>query len=193
MALRFLFLTLAVSACGGAASPQKSPQVSKSPSVIQVPPEPFAFEPSQEFATLATLRDTAGRVVGTHEGPTVAIVFASWCEPCRQEIALLERIQKERSHIRVIGVNAYEDFEGRSDQNRMLQFVAQYPFLRVVVDKEAFTALGAPKKVPSLYVFNRHGELRTKFLREERDTPTEEELRGAITSAEMAQSVEGGP
>jgi peroxiredoxin len=62
-----------------------------------------------------TLRTTAGKPVTLSDlrgHPVVIAFFASWCQPCEQELPVLEHFQREDSgRLQVIGVN-FQDLPG---------------------------------------------------------------------------------
>lgn len=133
-------------------------------------------------------RDLDGRVVGplgVDQEAAVVVVFASWCGPCRHELAVLGELRQELPRARIIGVNAYEEFADRSDEERLRGFLAENaPWLQVVrADGALMDALGRPRKIPSVYVFDRRGGLVAAFLRARRAPPTKAELAATIAEA----------
>jgi len=133
---------------------------------------------------LAASTDIDGRAIASHDqGLTAVIVFASWCQPCRNEIALLGEIATDHPQLRVIGVNAYEEFADRSDEEKLRAFVAvSAPWMQVVIATDALMdALGKPKKVPTLFVFDSAGQLVASYLRARRAPPTKAELLDVLT------------
>lgn len=115
----------------------------------------------------------------------LVVVFASWCGPCRHELAVLGALRQEQPGVRIIGVNAYEEFADRSDEERLRGFLAENaPWLQVVrADDALMDALGQPRKIPSVYVFDRDGALVAAFLRARRAPPTKAELTATIHEA----------
>lgn len=87
--------------------------------------------------------------------PTVAIVWASWCGPCRKELPLLAEFAKTQSRVRVLGI-------GWKDQPSALQAYArdaQLPFA-TVVDRDA--AIGAALNInsqPTLVLIDSSGSV----------------------------------
>lgn len=142
-----------------------------------------ASEADTAYRSVVSSTDLDGELVG--EAPdgteaTVVIVFASWCQPCRRELAMLGELRRARPGVRVIGVNpiAYEEYEDYGDEQALRRYVASSaPWLPVVrADRDLLTALGTPRKVPTLYVFDGTGKLVRSFLREDRPPPAREEL-----------------
>jgi thiol-disulfide isomerase/thioredoxin len=116
---------------------------------------------------------------------TVVIVFASWCGPCRHELAMLGDIARATPELRIIGLNAYEAWGQRSDEERLRAYRADHaPWLRVVQAEPAMlAALGGVPRVPSLFLFDRAGEPVGEFRRANRPPPTRRELEQAIARA----------
>ncbi|WP_428265462.1 TlpA family protein disulfide reductase [Haliangium sp.] len=143
-------------------------------------------------------RDLDGRPVGP-AGPgqdaTVVVVFASWCGPCRRELAMLDELRHETPRVRIIGVNAFEDWGDMSDQNRLRAFLAHdAPWLQVVPNDDAvLAALGRPTKIPTLFVFDRGGRLVVSYLRARRRPPDKRELRAGIDRALAAADTTAAP
>jgi thiol-disulfide isomerase/thioredoxin len=112
------------------------------------------------------------------QGPVVAVVFASWCGHCRDELAMLSEVHAERPALRIVGLNAYEDWEGASDAATLAAYLAEHaPWLPVVrADDAMLAALGGVPKIPSLFVFSADGRLVEAYRRHERRAPAKDEL-----------------
>ena len=122
--------------------------------------------------------------LGPDQHATLAIVFASWCTPCREELPVLAALHDERPDVRILGINyrAHEEYDGRGDAAAVRALVAAAaPWLRVVpADEGAWASLGRPPKVPTLYIFDRTGALVRAYDRRTGDVPTLDELRAAL-------------
>ena len=140
-----------------------------SPSPI-APPPPLP----RVLAQIEASRDLDGGVVGTSDAPaTIVIVFASWCEHCRDELHVIDAV-RTRHHVRVLGLNykGHEEYDGRGGSTAVRAFVRATPWLRVIPANDAlFTALGRPPLIPTLYVYDRTGALVTTFDRRQRAAP----------------------
>jgi thiol-disulfide isomerase/thioredoxin len=143
-------------------------------------------------APTVSLLDRAKDIDGVEIGPmggekaTIAIVFASWCGHCRDHLRELAVLRAERTDIRYLGVNyvAHEEYDGRGDAaavRAMRDDLA--PWLRVIpADEALWTHLGRPPKVPTVYVFDRHGALAKTYDRRTDALPTFDELDRLISS-----------
>ncbi len=133
------------------------------------------------LTVLTAERDIDGTVVGEAAAgtqATVVVVFASWCGHCRRELAILGEISRQQPAVRMIGLNAYEQWGNRSDEQRLRQFLGEYaPWLQVVRARENLLgAFGGATKIPTLFVFDREGRLVREFRPTRRRPPGREEL-----------------
>jgi len=111
-------------------------------------PEIGAADAQGHRVTMAGLR---GKVV-------VVDFWASWCEPCKEELPVLERLfrrHRDRGLV-VVGVNI-----DRSASN-MRRFLARTPVSFPVVHDEGQRIAGRyrPPRMPSSYVVDRRGVVR---------------------------------
>ncbi len=133
------------------------------------------------LARLDASRDLDGAIVGTSDEPTLVVVFASWCEHCKAELAELDAIRTR--HVRLLGVNyrGHEEYDHRGNSEAVRAFARRTPWLRVVPIGDAlYAALGSPPQIPTLYLFDRHGALVAAFDRRERRPPDRAELAALI-------------
>ncbi|MBK9029973.1 MAG: TlpA family protein disulfide reductase [Myxococcales bacterium] len=157
-----LTLCLGATACG--------------PAAMAPPPTPGPRGPT--LAVVEAALDLDGAVVGppaAAEVATVAIVFASWCVHCREEMPVLAELHARRPDVRILGINyrAHEEYDGRGDAVAVRQFVAERaPWLRVVpADERVWRSVGRPPKVPTVLVFDRAGALVRAFDRRSEAVP----------------------
>jgi thiol-disulfide isomerase/thioredoxin len=184
--------------------PQPGASKSSSPSVAVLPAtaSPSAAEPNAAttarastaqpahaaYQTLSRSADIDGVAIGDL-GPdrdvTLVVFFASWCEVCRRELAVLTEIQRSDARTRIVGVNAYEEWGKLSDEQRLRQFLgANAPWLRVVTSTpDLMKRFGGVRKIPAIFVFDRRGSLVRTFRREQTGAPGEAELRQALVDA----------
>lgn len=136
------------------------------------------------LAAVEAAVDLDGAVVGPADGPTVAMVFASWCGHCRDELPVLDELRVRRPDVRILGINyrGHEEYDGRGDATAVRALVAELaPWLRVVpADDRLWIRLGRPPKVPTLFVFDRDGALVRAFDRRSERPPSYAELDAAI-------------
>ncbi len=115
---------------------------------------------------------------------TIAVVFASWCTHCREEMPVLAELGARQPQVRILGVNyrGHEEYEQRGDAVAVRRFVSEdAPWLRVVpADDAVWAALGRPPKVPTIYVFDRDRRLVRTFDRRRDPLPTLAELEAAL-------------
>jgi thiol-disulfide isomerase/thioredoxin len=140
--------------------------------------------PPSVLGNIEASTDLDGTPVGAGEaGATVVIVFASWCEHCKDELAVLDRLRPAYPRLRILGVSykAHEEYAARGNVTALRAYIAaSAPWLRVILADEAlFTALGRPPKVPTIYVFDQAGGLAARYDRRQRKMPDAAEL-GAL-------------
>lgn len=177
LALRRLVVLAALAAAPAAACVPTGPAASPAPGPGGV---------SAAYALLVRAPDLDGQPVGEPEAgarATVAVVFASWCTHCRDEIPVLAELAR-RQPVRVLGLNyrGHEEYEQRGDAAAVRAFVAEVaPWLRVVpADDGLWAALGRPPKVPTIYVFDRGGRLIRTFDRRREEIPTLDQLEASL-------------
>lgn len=176
-------LALTVAACGGADTPAPQPAAteageaaSNDQSQSSSAAATTAFTVETALSLLSAATDIDGAVVGAapadHKG-TIVVVFASWCSNCRHELAMLGGFRFEHPDMRIIGLNAYEDYADRGNETTMRAYVGEYaPWMRVVrATPELLAAFGTPKKVPSVFVYDHESRLVEAYDRGQRPPP----------------------
>jgi thiol-disulfide isomerase/thioredoxin len=127
-----------------------------------------------------------GAPIAPDRRATAMVVFASWCGPCRQELADLGELRLKYPDLRVIGINAYEDYNENSDEERLRKFIAENaPWLTQIVhaDSQLLASFGKVPKIPTLFVYDEAGKVVAEFRRNKRPPPSHEELDAAIARA----------
>lgn len=145
------------------------------------PPHPAAITRPGVLAEIEASRDLDGRLVGATDGPTLVIVFASWCEHCKEELVELDSIRSHR--VRMLGVSyrGHEEYDHRGNSVAVRAFADRTPWLRVVpIDDAIYTSLGSPPQIPTMYLFDRTGALVETYDRHVRKPPSRDELVAAL-------------
>lgn len=139
------------------------------------------------LVALVARTDMHGKALAKrHDGPTLVAVFASWCEPCREELGVVNMLRERHPTLRVIGLNAYENFDNLSSEKKLVSFLQESaPWLTVVRDKDKslIAQFGGVPKIPTSFVFDSSGRVVAEFRRDQRDIPSEGELEAAIELA----------
>ncbi len=111
------------------------------------------------------LKDVAGKTqyltdyIGN--GKVVVMSFwATWCQPCRQELAILEKLYRKHKEegLEIVAVNS----DGVDGQSEVRSFVMQQGWsFPVLLDTETrVAALYNPRKaMPMMHIFDRQGKV----------------------------------
>lgn len=122
------------------------------------------------------------------EGRVVALTFfASWCGPCRVELALLQEINSALvgRGLQIVAINLFEEFDGLSNEKRLAAFLRiTNPDFPVLKGNEAVSAaFGGIRRIPTLIVFDRSGRSFYHFVNNiggKRSSADPVELRAVI-------------
>jgi cytochrome c biogenesis protein CcmG/thiol:disulfide interchange protein DsbE len=126
----------------------------------------FSTEGGQAPAPMV-LADMAGREVdlSSFKGEVVLVNFwATWCEPCREEMPSLQRLQQKLGGkgLRVLAVNVGEGAP------RIRQFLERTPVALTILrdaDSEVMKAWRV-RMLPASFLVDRHGMLRYQIVGE---------------------------
>jgi thiol-disulfide isomerase/thioredoxin len=140
-------------------------------------PPPRRVEPTTLMRIEAS-RDIDGALVGASPDPTIVILFASWCEHCRDELVVLDAI-RHAHRVRMLGINyrAHEEYDHKGNPEAVRAVARTLPWLRVVpIGEDVFGALGRPPTIPFMIVYDRGGAAVATFDRRDRTPPGKGEL-----------------
>jgi cytochrome c biogenesis protein CcmG/thiol:disulfide interchange protein DsbE len=135
-------------------------------------PSAMLDKPAPAF-TLSGLPGSTGLALDALKGQVVLVnFFASWCEPCRDEHALLMRLGKDGSTV-LYGI-AYKDKP--EDTQRFLTQLGD-PYRAIGLDQNGRTAIDfGVYGVPETYVIDKEGRIRLRHV-------------GPLTEADMTREL----
>ena len=175
-----LVLGLSAISCGGQSVPASA---SKDSRKVQSSSTAEALAGYEQVMSSLTID---GQALAKDDRAVAMVFFASWCGHCRTELGQLDRLRKRHPQLRIIGLNAYEEFQEISDQEKLRSYIAENaPWLtEVVTANEAMRAtFGKVPRIPSLFLYNNKGEVVAEFRRDKGPPATEDELDQAIARA----------
>lgn len=110
--------------------------------------------------------------------PTLINLWATWCEPCKTELPVLEKYAAEPGAVRVLGVQV----ESKASDGLEL-FAALGVHLPSVFDGDGKVrkALKTPPSLPASYLVTAGGEVR--FIETPRVFDNTDQVRGAVEGA----------
>lgn len=167
-------------ACGGTSPNTKSASAASSNSVEQ---RPGAIRGYQLVMAANTIE---GVPLPTRKAAVALVVFASWCGHCKKELSELGQLRQNHPNLRIIGVNAYEDFQGISNRDKLNSYIADNaPWLTEIVpaDSTLLADFGGIPKIPTLFLYDAQGGVVEEYRRNIRPAPSPEELEAAIVRA----------
>jgi thiol-disulfide isomerase/thioredoxin len=149
------------------------------------PAPPPALRGDDALALIEASPTLDGPPVGANPGGgTLLVVFASWCEHCRDQLAMIDQLRATHPALRVLGVNwrRHEEYGQLGSADAVRAYVARHaPWLIVVpADDRVFEALGRPPKVPTMFLYDRAGRLAWTYDRRLRPPPTASELEAEL-------------
>lgn len=122
-----------------------------------------------------TLLDNSHQKLANYTGQVVVLDFyATWCQPCREEVPHLVQLQKqyEARGLRVIGLNV----GGADDRDKVPGFVKEFgiPYQLGYPDEQMVDLyFSDDDRIPQTYVFDRTGTLVKRFVSYGADVPAE--------------------
>ena len=129
-----------------------------------------------------SLRDLDGRTVALadYRGKVVLLNFwATWCEPCRQEIPEFIQLQKSNSKLQILGISLDDSEEPvHSFYN---EFKMNYPV--AVGDAALATRYGGILGLPITFLIGCDGRISVKHIGEVQLPDVTEEIASLVESA----------
>jgi thiol-disulfide isomerase/thioredoxin len=127
------------SACGPKNLPGKIPEIS----LLTYESKPYTFGPEDNQVTLV-------------------VFWATWCQPCLEEIPDLVQLQTKygKQGFRVVGINI-DDPEGSQAIPIAQQLGVNYPML--IGDQETEAAFGGLRALPTSFLIGRDGRVKRKL------------------------------
>lgn len=142
------------------------------------------------YSKVISSQDIDGKPVGaaTDKDATIVVFFATWCHPCREELKMLTALRADQPRVRIIGVNAYEEWSNQSNNEKLRSFLkANADWLQVVrANKDLFDAFGGVPKIPSMFVFDSKGRMVKEFRRAKRPPPSRHEVDQVLAGIKPA-------
>ncbi len=166
-----------LAACGGT-------QASK-PSSTTAAPSGQENAAEDGYRAVLAAKTIDGHALAQEVRPTAFVFFASWCGHCQRELAILGELREQYPELRIIGLNAYEEFRDFSDQERLRAYVAESaPWLTEIVtaDETMRGVFGGVPKIPSLFLYDAEGAVKHEFRRKGGPPPSRDVLEAAIRS-----------
>lgn len=124
--------------------------------------------------------------LGALRGRVVVLNFwASWCEPCREEMPLLDALQREYRDrgVVVLGLSA----DDRHDRKDALAASRSVTYVTAMLAEAASNGFGSPQMLPLTYIIDRRGAV-AAVLRANRAALSAGQLRAAVDRA-----IDSGP
>lgn len=120
------------------------------------------------------------------KGHVVVLNFwASWCDPCRAEMPLLDALQREYRErgVVVLGLSA----DDRHDRKEALQASRAVGYETGMLAEATSNGFGTPQVLPLTYIISRAGTV-AAVLRANRGPLSSDQLRSAIEQALAADA-----
>ena len=131
------------------------------------PPATGALTTGTPAPALAAPRlDGAPFDLASQRGKLVLVDFwASWCEPCRRELPVLEQLHQQHAAAGLVVVGVSVD-EQRSDAENFLNEQIQVSFPIVFDADRSLGKTWSPPKMPTVYLIERDGTIARIFAGE---------------------------
>lgn len=138
------------------------------PSLAQEVQPSFSPEARTTVASLPSVDGTTAlRAEDLENRPVLVTFFASWCPPCRDEFLHLNKLHSKfgDTDLQIVAINVHEAWD-ENDAERMKKFIKlTQPAFPAVVGSESIRELfGGIDRIPTVYGFDRAGELSYRFI-----------------------------
>ncbi|MEU0537238.1 TlpA family protein disulfide reductase [Amycolatopsis tolypomycina] len=168
-----------------AAKPSGDLAPARSAAALQPCPAPGAAQPVKQLegVTADCLGDGASVDVGRALGgaPALVNVWASWCEPCRTELPVLQEYAKQPGAVRVLGVQVQSPAKDGLDLLAKLGVHLPSVYDGNGQSGPVRTALKVPSSLPASYLVTAAGEVR--FIANPRSFVNTDQVRAAVEGA----------
>jgi thiol-disulfide isomerase/thioredoxin len=120
-------------------------------------------------AANATIQDSAGKpasLVAFQDKVILLHFWASWCEPCREEFPLLQKLKAKLANRSFEIVSVSIDTDHAAMQNFLKKFLPSQPKpLALLWDpQQKLSTLYGTFKVPETYIIDSHGVIRDRVV-----------------------------
>ena len=179
-----LLLALALAACGRETpSPATPAAAPASDAAARTPAATTAIQPATPTDAShprlqVTTFDGQPWDLATQRGHWVLVIFwATWCGPCLKEMPALSAFAKEKSNVRVIGLD-YEEIEKADMADFLKKHAPSYPIAILDVNHPP-QDFDTPRGLPMSYLIAPDGHVAKKFI-------------GPLTIKELERAIAAG-
>ena len=180
-----LIVALLPRGAGDTAKPAGDLAPARSPAALQPCPAPGPAQPVKQLEGVKAdcLGDGASVDVGRAlaGAPALVNVWASWCEPCRTELPVLQEYAKQPGAVRVLGVQVQSPAKDGLDLLAKLGVHLPSVFDGDGQSGPVRTALKVPSSLPASYLVTAAGEVR--FIANPRTFVNTDQVRAAVEGA----------
>ncbi|MEU4247920.1 TlpA disulfide reductase family protein [Amycolatopsis sp. NPDC026612] len=168
-----------------AAKPAGDLAPARSAAALQPCPVPGSAQPVKQLEGVKAdcLGDGASVDVGRAlaGAPVLVNVWASWCEPCRTELPVLQEYAKQPGAVRVLGVQVQSPAKDGLDLLAKLGVHLPSVFDGDGGSGPVRTALNVPSSLPASYLVTARGDVR--FIANPRTFVNTDQVRVAVEGA----------
>ncbi|WP_410637238.1 TlpA family protein disulfide reductase [Amycolatopsis sp. lyj-346] len=168
-----------------AAKPSGDLGPARSAAALQPCPAPGPAQPVKQLDGVTAeclgdgVRVDVGRALAG--APVLVNVWASWCEPCRTELPVLQEYAKQPGAVRVLGVQVQSPAKDGLDLLAKLGVHLPSVFDGDGRSGPVRTALKVPSALPASYLVTAAGEVR--FIANPRSFVNTDQVRAAVEGA----------